>query len=147
MPTTLSQAALLNEALDTMEDDLRVSKRVAKDLIESLTAVVEEHLENGEKVALLGLAILTPVYRAAKPKRKGVDPRTGEERMLDARPAKIALKATPSKRLKDALPSPTAKAGKTLALEFRERQRAREARQAEAEKEVAKAAKKGGKKK
>lgn len=147
MPPTLSQAALLNEAISVMEPEYKVTKKAAKDFVESITAVVEEHLENGEKVALLGLATLTPVYRAAKPKRKGVDPRTGEEKVLDPRPAKIALKATPSKRLKDALPSTTTKAGKTLASEYRERLRAREARAAEAEKEAAKAAKKGGKKK
>lgn len=142
MPATLSQSALLNETLDTMEDDLRVSKKAAKDFVESLLAVIQVHLEKGEKISLLGLATVTPSYRPSKPKRKGVDPRTGEERMLDARPAKVALKATPSKRLKDALPAPTTEAGKTLAQEYRDRVAAREARAAEREKEEAKAARK-----
>jgi nucleoid DNA-binding protein len=148
MPKMVSQAALMNRALELMEDELRVAKVTAKDFVDSVTAAAQEALESGNKVSLLGLVTLTPSFRPSLPRRKGRDPRTGEEVMLDPRPASVRLKATPSKRLKDALPSPMAKAGKALAQEYRERQRAADERRAAREAEEAKGTRKSsGKKK
>ena len=38
----------------------------------------------------------------AKPKRKGVNPFTGEEMIFKAKPATVKVKARPMKKLKDA---------------------------------------------
>lgn len=122
MPT-VTQATVLNEALDAMEEDLRITKTQAKDFIESIAAVVEEHLASAEKVSLLGLTVFTPSFVLAKPKRKGVNPRTGEARMLDPRPAKLRVKASVPKRFSDALPGPGTAAARPLKEQAQERAR------------------------
>lgn len=150
---TVTQAELKKRTLAAMEDDLRIPAKNASDFIESLAASVEEAMEAGDKVSLFGLVTLTPVGVPAKPKRKGTDPRSGEERVFDPVPAKVKVRATVGKRVKDALPEPQSKVGKALISETRARQKAaqerREAAEAEAEKEARKAeraAKSGAKK-
>lgn len=139
---TITQAQLTASVIDTMEDELRVSKKQAADFIESLKAVLEESVGDGKKVNVWGIVTLTPSFKMAKPKRKGVDPRTGEERTLDPVPAKVAVKAGVAKRIKDALPEPTSKAGKSLKAEAVARAEAAAERKAQREADEAKAAKK-----
>jgi nucleoid DNA-binding protein len=147
MPT-LTQAQLLNKTLEVMEDDLRIPKKNAKDFIDSLSSVIEETIAEGDKVSLFGLVNLTPVGIPAKPKRKGTDRATGEEKWLDPTPAKVRVKAGVVKRVKEAAPEPTDKAGKRLIAEAKERQRKAAERAAKREAEEAAQAKKssGGKK-
>lgn len=111
---TLTQAALVRETLEAMEDDLRITPKQARDFIESMSAVVEEHLEAGERISLAGLVTITPSFSPSLPKRKGRDPRTGEETMLDSRPARVRVRVSASSRVKNALPGATTKAGKHL---------------------------------
>jgi nucleoid DNA-binding protein len=49
-----------------------------------------------------GLFKITAVKVAAKPKRKGKNPFTGEEQMFAAKPATVKVKVRPLKKLKDA---------------------------------------------
>lgn len=49
-----------------------------------------------------GLFKITSVAVAAKPKRKGIDPFTKEERWFAAKPASVKVKIRPLKKLKDA---------------------------------------------
>jgi hypothetical protein len=45
---------------------------------------------------------MTATAVAAKPKRKGIDPFTKEERWFAAKPASVKVKIRPLKKLKDA---------------------------------------------
>lgn len=51
---------------------------------------------------LPGLLKITSVKVAAKPKRKGINPFTGEEQVFAAKPATVKVKVRPLKKLKDA---------------------------------------------
>jgi len=51
---------------------------------------------------LPGLLKITVVNVAAKPKRKGKNPFTGEEQWFAAKPASVKVKVRPLKKLKDA---------------------------------------------
>lgn len=51
---------------------------------------------------LPGLFKVTSVAVAAKPKRKGKNPFTGEEQWFAAKPASVKVKVRPLKKLKDA---------------------------------------------
>lgn len=155
---SLTQAQLLNETLEAMESDLRIKdKKVARDFIESMVAVIEGAVAEGKKVMLFGVVNLTPGFVLPLPKRPGVDRQTGEETMLEPRLAKTRVRATVGKRVKDALPGPRTKEGKHLeaiAIQAKKaaEKRAREAAKAEADgggKKKAtpkKGAKKGGRK-
>ena len=48
-----------------------------------------------------GLMKVTTVKKPAKKARKGVNPFTGEEQMFKAKPASIAVKVRPLKKLKE----------------------------------------------
>lgn len=114
-PTGISQAELRRRTLDVMEADLRISDKAAKDFVNSLVAVVKEATSEGRKVSVFGIVNLIPAFKLAKPKRKGIDPRTREETTFKAQPAKVKIRATVGKGIKDMLPKATTAAGKSLA--------------------------------
>jgi nucleoid DNA-binding protein len=59
--------------------------------------------KNGARVFVLpGLLKITVTNVPAKPKRKGVNPFTGEEMIFKAKPATVKVKVRPMKKLKDA---------------------------------------------
>ena len=59
--------------------------------------------KKGARVFVLpGLLKITVVNVPAKPKRKGVNPFTGEDTIFKAKPATVKVKVRPMKRLKDA---------------------------------------------
>jgi nucleoid DNA-binding protein len=135
--STVSQAELRRRTLELMEDDLKIKPGQAVDFVKSLVAAVEEAVNNGEKVSLFGIAVLTPGFRLAKPKRKGVDPRTGEEKTLDATPNKTTIRAGVTKKIKDCLPTPVSATGKLLKAEAEDRKAKAAERAAEREKQAA----------
>lgn len=145
---TISQSELLKRTLATMEEGLQIPTKNAKDFVDSLKAVVGEVIEAGDAVSIFGLVKLTPKGVTAKPKRKGVDPRTGEEKDYPAKPASLRLGANAQKAAKSALPGATTKAGKALIAVAKDRAQAaterREAREAEATKPPKKTSKKKG---
>lgn len=154
MPETHSAAAVKREALELMNDDLRISARQAADFIESMCASVEEAIENGRRVALFGLVTITPKFVTAKPKRQGVDPRTGEPVTYPPKAASVGVRAAPAKRVKDALPTTASAAGKSLKAEAiarqeaaQQRREAREAEEAKAQRKADREAKAGAAKK
>lgn len=144
---TTTQAKLMERTLAIMEDELRIPKKNATDFVESLRAVIEEDMALGNKTSVFGIVTLTPTGVLAKPKRKGTDPRTGEERTFDAQPAKTRIKLGIAKRFKEALPGKGTKAHQALQAEAKKRADDAAARRAEREREEAKAAKAGTAKK
>lgn len=64
------------------------------------------HASIGKKGAgqfvLPGVLKITAVSVAAKPKRKGINPFTGQETTFAAKPATVKVKVRPMKKLKDA---------------------------------------------
>lgn len=60
------------------------------------------HKKGVGQFTLPGLLKVTSQAVAAKPKRKGVDPFTKEERWFAAKPASVRVKIRPLKKLKDA---------------------------------------------
>jgi nucleoid DNA-binding protein len=79
----------------------------AKD-VRAIMAALEGaiHASVGKKGAgmfvLPGLLKITAVSVAAKPKRKGINPFTGQETTFAAKPATVKVKVRPMKKLKDA---------------------------------------------
>ncbi|TCV95660.1 DNA-binding protein [Luteibacter rhizovicinus] len=81
-----------------------VEGKGVKAVLASLEAVIAAsiHKKGAGSFTLPGLLKITSVAVAAKPKRKGKDPFTGEERMFAAKPASVKVKVRPLKKLKDA---------------------------------------------
>lgn len=79
----------------------------AKD-VRAVMAALEAaiHASIGKKGAgvfvLPGVLKITAVHVPAKPKRKGINPFTGQEAVFAAKPATMKVKVRPMKKLKDA---------------------------------------------
>jgi nucleoid DNA-binding protein len=81
-----------------------VEPRSVKAVLGSLEATIAAALhKNGARIFTLpGVLKATAVAVPAKPKRKGKDPFTGEERMFPAKPASVRVKIRALKKLKSA---------------------------------------------
>jgi nucleoid DNA-binding protein len=120
---TLTKREFVNDVAATAELDPQVVNAV----LDALSAVVADELAGGTPVTVPGLVRMRPRFAPAKPKRKGTNPRTGEEVVFAARAARLQLKATPARAIRDALPGVKSVAAQRLNKEQAARARKREA--------------------
>lgn len=105
---------LLAETLNFMEEENFISKKAARDFVESLQAAVHAAIADGKPVNLFGIVKLTPrLHTAGKREvfKEFGNPESGK--MTKKYPAKVSLKATVLKPVKDKLPN-AAKMGKAV---------------------------------
>jgi nucleoid DNA-binding protein len=97
---TLSKSALIAH----LAEHSGVERRGVKAVMESLEATISASLhKNGSRTFTLpGVLKATAIAVPAKPKRKGKDPFTGEERVFAAKPASVKVKIRALKKLKRA---------------------------------------------
>lgn len=100
LKTVLSKSALIAH----LSSHSGVEPRGVKAVLASLEATIAAALhKNGARTFMLpGLLKATAVAVPAKPKRKGKDPFTGEERTFAAKPASVKVKIRALKKLKNA---------------------------------------------
>lgn len=92
------------ELLAHIAESTGLSKKDVTAVVDSLGAVIEAHINKkgpGEFV-LPGLLKIATVKKPAKKARKGINPFTGEETTFKAKPASVAVKIRPLKKLKAA---------------------------------------------
>ncbi|KJV36139.1 HU family DNA-binding protein [Luteibacter yeojuensis] len=95
-----SKSSLVSHIVEQSGVDSKSVKAVLASLEGAISASV--HKKGAGTFTLPGLLKITSVAVAAKPKRKGKDPFTGEERWFAAKPASVKVKVRPLKKLKDA---------------------------------------------
>jgi nucleoid DNA-binding protein len=94
-----NKTQILNEIAENTE----LTKKQVQAVLDSLNDVIERHIKKraiGEFV-LPGLLKIQAVKKPAKKARKGVNPFTGEDTVFKAKPASIAVKIRPLKKLKE----------------------------------------------
>ncbi|GIX29955.1 MAG: DNA-binding protein [Porticoccaceae bacterium] len=82
-----------------------LAKKQVDAVLEGLADLIERHVKKrgvGEFV-LPGLLKIRAVKRPARKARKGINPATGQEITIPAKPAGMAVRVTPLKRLKEAV--------------------------------------------
>ncbi len=102
-PSTIKDKYTKTQILDSVAEDTELTRKQVSAVLDSLTDVIELHIKKrsvGEFV-LPGLLKITTVKKPATKERKGINPFTKEETTFKAKPASIAVKARPLKRLKD----------------------------------------------
>lgn len=89
--------------IKTIIDSTTLSKKEVVGVLDCLTQVIEKHVKSGGPGVFVmpGLLKISVVKKPARPARKGVNPFTGEEIMIKARPAYKAVKIKPLKKLKE----------------------------------------------
>lgn len=98
MPMTQTQLA------DAVAEKAGLSRADAKKAIAALEEVVLDQIGNAEKVKIGGVVQLDVRVRPATDARPGRNPATGEEIMISAKPASVAVKARPLAKAKNAAP-------------------------------------------
>lgn len=89
--------------IKTITDVTALAKKDVVNVLDCLHQVIEKHVKSGGPGVFVmpGLLKITVVKKPARPARKGVNPFTGEEIMIKARPAYKAVKIKALKKLKE----------------------------------------------
>ncbi len=99
----ISERYTKTQMLTQIADNTELSRKQVQSVLNELTDIIEGHVKKracGEFV-LPGLMKIVTVKKPAKKARKGINPFTGEETMFKAKPASIAVKIRPLKKLKE----------------------------------------------
>ena len=93
----LSKSALIK----TITDCTSLGKKDVVSVMDTFTKLIEKHVTGPGKFVLPGVLKITVVKKPARPARKGVNPFTGEEIMIKAKPAYKAIKIKALKKFKE----------------------------------------------
>ena len=89
--------------IKTITDVTCLGKKDVVAVLDCLTQVIERHVKTGGPGVFVmpGMMKISVVKKPARPARKGVNPFTGEEIMIKAKPAYKAVKIKALKKLKE----------------------------------------------
>lgn len=89
--------------IKTITDVTALGKKDVVAVLDCLTTLIEKHVKSGGPgiFVMPGMMKISVVKKPARPARKGVNPFTGEEIMIKARPAYKAVKIKALKKLKE----------------------------------------------
>jgi len=90
-----------SQFIQAVSKEADVSKSEAKSLVEAFERVVVSTVQTGEAITLTGFCKFARKDIAARPRRKGRNPFTGEEQWFEARPASKGVRITALKSFKD----------------------------------------------
>lgn len=103
-PKPLNQALSKSGLVAHLAARSDVAPKGVRAVLEALEETIAGsiHKKGIGQFTLPGMLKITSVAVAAKPRRKGVDPFTKQERWFEAKPASVKVKVRPLKKLKDA---------------------------------------------
>ncbi len=79
-----------------------LTRKEVASVFDSMAGLIKKDLKRGPGVFTVpGLMKIRKVHKPARPKRKGINPFTGEEAIFKAKPAHNVIKVTALKGLKD----------------------------------------------
>ncbi|WP_373090967.1 HU family DNA-binding protein [Zhongshania sp.] len=101
--TAISEKMTKTQILTEIAENTNLSRKQVGDVMAELEILIERSIKKralGE-FTIPGLMKITTVKKPATKARKGINPFTGEETMFKAKPASVAVKVRPLKKLKD----------------------------------------------
>ena len=105
-PAAIANKQTKSQILSTLAEDTGLTKKEIAAVTDALADLAHRHLKkkgSGEfTVPSLGIK-LRRVMKPARKARKGVNPFTGEEIMIKAKPATTSVRAVALKAIKDAV--------------------------------------------
>ena len=99
----IAAAMTKSQLMASIAETTKLSKRQVAGVVEALSDHIIRHLKpkGVGKFTMPGVAKFTAVNKPARKARKGVNPFTGEEIMIKAKPASRGVRIRPLKALKD----------------------------------------------
>lgn len=105
-PSPIAEKQTKSQILSALAEDTGLAKKEVAAVTDALAALASRHLKkngSGEfTVPSLGIK-LRRVIKPARKARKGINPFTGEEIMIKAKPASTSVRAIALKALKDSV--------------------------------------------
>jgi len=101
--TAIKERYTKTQIVGEIAENTELTKKDVQAVLDELSDLMERHLKKracGEFL-LPGLMKIQSVKKPARKARPGVNPFTGEEIMIAAKPASTAVKVRPLKKLKD----------------------------------------------
>ena len=101
--TAIKDKMTKSQIMTEIADNTGLSRKQVGSVFDELELLIERSIKKralGE-FTVPGLMKVTTVKKPAKKARKGINPFTGEEQMFKAKPASIAVKVRPLKKLKE----------------------------------------------
>ena len=101
--TAIKEKMTKSQILNEIADNTELSRKQVASVFDELELLVERSIKKralGE-FTIPGLMKVMTVKKPAKKARKGVNPFTGEEQVFKAKPASMAVKVRPLKKLKE----------------------------------------------
>ena len=99
----ISEKLTKSQIIAGIADSTGLSKKQVGSVMEELDSLIERSVKKrgvGE-FTVPGILKITTVNKPARKARKGINPFTGEETVFKAKPASIAVKIRPLKKLKE----------------------------------------------
>ena len=99
----ISEKMTKSQIVASISESTGLSKKQVGSVMDAMDSLVERSIKKrgvGE-FTLPGMLKITTVKKPARKARKGINPFTGEETMFKAKPASIAVKVRPLKKLKE----------------------------------------------
>ncbi|MCA8999294.1 MAG: HU family DNA-binding protein [Planctomycetaceae bacterium] len=95
----LTKTQLLTE----LSERTGLTKKDVSDVLEHLEALIQDQLgkKGPGQITIPGLMKIAVKIRKKQPAKKGINPRTGEEIMIAAKPQRKVVKVTALKKLKE----------------------------------------------
>ncbi len=92
-----------SQILGSIADSTGLTKKQVGSVMEELESLIERSIKkrSAGEFTVPGLMKITTVKKPARKARKGINPFTGEETIFKAKPASIAVKVRPLKKLKE----------------------------------------------
>lgn len=101
--TAIRERYSKTQILNQISENTELPRKDVQAVIDELTDIIEGHIKKrscGEFI-FPGLMKIVTVKKPARKARKGINPFTGEETVFAAKPASIAVKIRPLKKLKE----------------------------------------------
>jgi nucleoid DNA-binding protein len=99
----ITQKMTKSQIVASLADSTGLTKKQVSSVMDEYDSLVERSVKKravGE-FTVPGMLKITTVSKPARKARKGINPFTGEETMFKAKPASIAVKVRPLKKLKE----------------------------------------------
>lgn len=100
--TALKESMTKGQILNDIAASTGLNRKQVGAVMDELELLIERSIKKGAlgEFTVPGLMKITTVKKPARKARKGINPFTGEETMFKAKPASIAVKIRPLKKLK-----------------------------------------------
>lgn len=101
--TALKDKLTKTQIVGNIAENTGLSKKQVSDVMVELEALIERSIKKRSvgEFTLPGLMKITTVKKPARKARKGINPFTGEETVFKAKPASVAVKVRPLKKMKE----------------------------------------------